>query len=171
MSDETTAVDGANPAAPVSEEVQETPQTPAIAEGQETEAKPDEKARDDKGRFVQERINELTKARRSAERERDQLAAEVQQYRQQQSQPQSDKPPAFEDYGDLSQWGAAMTDYAVKAAQAQAERKFSEQAQQKSQESLYGTFEVREREYSAKHPDYAEAYSSLQSSVRFDPSV
>lgn len=64
-----------------------------------------------------------------------------------------------------------MTDHAVSVARQQAESQFREQVQHQTTAQLYGSYDAREREYSAKHPDYQEAYSSLQSSVRLDPAV
>ena len=172
MNDETTAVDGANPAAPAPEVEQEIPQESATAEGQNQAAPEPEKARDEKGRFVQERINELTKARRQAERERDAAVEQVQQLQQQRNTPApTDRPPAFEDFTNPNEWAAAVAQHATQQAETQAERRFSERQQQTQQEAVFGSYEARERDYSAANPEYAEAYSSLQSSVRFAPPV
>lgn len=176
MSDTPNAVDGAIPAAPVAEPVQavaqETPAPPATAEGQ-NEPDKQEQARDEKGRFVQERINELTKARRTAERERDELRQRLEAIEAQrtQSTPAPDKPPSFEDFTDLNQWAAAVAQHAQKQALAEAERKFSEQQQRQQQAQVFGTYEQREREYAAKNAGYAEALDALRSSVRFAQST
>lgn len=176
MSDETNAVDGASTAAPVESEApvkaeateQETSAAPAEAEQGE------DKDRDEQGRFkkrdAQERINELTRARRQAERERDFLLTQLEQ-RQQQTKPASEALPAFEDFGDLNQWGAAIAERAAAQARQVAAQEFNQRQQQASQQQVFGNYETREREYAAKHPEYREAYESLQSSVRFAPEV
>ncbi|MET3929572.1 putative RNase H-like nuclease (RuvC/YqgF family) [Lysobacter sp. OAE881] len=99
MSDVENAQTGATADSAPVESAQETQQTPAPVE---TDAQQqEEQARDEKGRFVQKRINELTRekyeARRQAEafqRELEQLRAEVQQSRQPAPDPQQD-PQAF----------------------------------------------------------------------------
>lgn len=177
MSDENPAVDGATPAAPVANAPEATAQEntapPANAEGQDAPPK-DDKPRDEKGRFVQERINELTRARRQAERERDELSARLRDYeaRQQAAAPVSDKAPLPADFNyDLDAWGAAVTAHAVKQAEQRAETKFSERAQQTTQEQVFAQYEVREREYAAKDPEYADAFDALKSSVRLQPTT
>lgn len=175
MSDETNAVVTAPTAAPV-ETPQENTAPSANAETQPVEGETPEQqqARDERGRFkseAQNRINELTRARRQAERERDALMAEVERYRQPQQTAPADKPPAFEDFQDLNQWAAAVAQHARQSALTEAERKFSERQQQTSQEQVFGQYEARERQYAAAHPDYAEAIDSLRSSVRFAPST
>src|SRR5687768_8870152 len=113
MSDTTNAVDGATPAAPANPApeavAQENTAPPATAEGEPADP-PKEQPRDEKGKFVQERINELTKARRQAERERDELSARLREYeaKQQAVAPPSDKAPLPVDFNyDLDAWGAA----------------------------------------------------------------
>lgn len=171
MSDEQIAQEGATPAAPVENVAQETPQISANADGQ-NEDKPDERPRDEKGRFVQERINELTRARRQAERERDAYAAQLQQYQSQQHQvPAGDKPPSFENYTDLNEWAVAVAEHARQQAANEARREFEQRQQQSSQQQVFGQYEAKEREYVASHPDYPEALEALSSSVRFSPAV
>lgn len=174
MSDETTAVDGANPAAPV-----ETVAAPEQAVSQETSAAPAEaeqgqdKDRDEQGRFkkrdAQERINELTRARRQAERERDFLLTQLQQ--QPAAKSAASELPAFENFSDLNEWGKAIAAQAAKEARQVAAQEFTQRQQQASQAQVFGSYETREREYAAKHPEYRDAYESLQSSVRFAPEV
>jgi hypothetical protein len=172
MSDETNAVDGATPAAPANPATpaapQETPATPANAEqGQEQNAD-GEQARDEKGRFVQERINDLTRKWRSTERERDDLARQLRetQSQRQQAAP-SEKEPALEDFADINEWSRAMTAHAVKVAESRVEARFSQQTQQSSQQQLAEKFAAREREYATANPTYIEAVQSLGSVVQF----
>ena len=172
MSDETDAVDGANPAAPVENEApeaveQETSAAPAEAEeGQER----DEKGRF-KGRDAQARINELTRARRQAERERDAAIAFAEQLRQQPQSAPSEKLPAFEDFSDFNQWGQAIAEQAALKARQVAAQEFAQRQQQATQQQVFGSYEVREREYAAKHPEYRDAYEQLTSSVRYGQEV
>jgi hypothetical protein len=176
MSEETTAPTGAPPAAPVeaTNAPQEQTATPANAEeGQQEPAKP-EQPRDEKGKFVQERINELTKARRQAERERDAYAEQLRNYQSQQQQqaPATDKAPALEDFNyDMTAWGAALIQHGAKVAEQNVEKKFSERQQQSSQHQMLSQYEAKEREYAAANPDYAEAAEALSSSVRMHPAT
>jgi hypothetical protein len=179
MSSETPAVDGASPAAPVETVApatteQETPQVPATAEGSD----PAERERDEKGRFkptAQDRINELTRARREAERERDLLRAQLAQG---QPNPQtkptaaSDKPPSLEDFDyDIAAFGHAMTEYAVKQAEQRVEARFREQNTHQTQAQLAAQFAERERSYAVAHPDYADSVSALASTATFGDEV
>lgn len=176
MSDETHAVDGANPAAPVENEAteqvaveQETSAAPAEAEqGQETE-------RDEQGRFkrrdAQERINELTRARRQAERERDFYRQQAEQRQSEQTAPNSQKPPAFEDFGDLNEWGKAIAERAAQEARAVASQEFAQRQQQAQVAQVFQSYEVRERQYAAANPGYQDAMAALQSTVRFGPEL
>lgn len=179
MSDETNAVDGANTAAPVESEAatevateqQETSAAPAEAEqGQEPE-------RDEQGRFTgrkaQERINELTRARRQAERERDLYAQQLQQYQSQQQQaaPQGPKPPAFEDFNDLNEWGKAIAEQAARQARDVAAQEFAQRQQQAQASQVFQSYEAREREYAVANPGYQDAMAALQSTVRFGPEL
>lgn len=174
MSVEETALTGAPPAASAETETpQENTAPPATAEGEPAEP-PKEQPRDEKGKFVQERINELTKARRQAERERDQYAEQLRTYQSQQQQaaPPSDKAPLPADFNyDLDAWGAAVAAHAVKQAETRAESKFNERAQQTTQQQVFDQYAERERAYAATDPDYSEALDSLRSSVRFHPTT
>lgn len=175
MSDETNAVDGASTAAPVESEAakpaeQETSAATAEAEqGQDVE-------RDEQGRFkakkdAQDRINELTRARRQAERERDFYREQAERQQPVQAQTQSTGAPAFEDFNDINAWGKAVAEHAMKQARAETAQEFAQRQQQSSQAQVFSGYQEREREYAAANPGYQEAFATLQSSVRFDPSV
>lgn len=174
MSDETAALTGAvaPPVAPESatpdpaQEAQST--TPA-----ETVEQKQERARDEQGRF-QSRINEITARAGRAERalaEREARLAQLEAQLQQRAPVTTDKPPAFEDFQDLNQWAAAVAQHAAKEAQREAEKKFSERAQQTTQEQVFGQYAERERAYAAANPDYQDAYNALASNVRINPQV
>ena len=93
----------------------------------EQDAQQQEQARDDKGRFVQQRINELTRARREAERERDyyRQQAEANTSRQPQySQPQEGLP-SLSSFNSAEEWGAAVAEYSARQALSQAEQRFA----------------------------------------------
>lgn len=174
MSDETPAVDGANPAAPV-----EAVATPAT-DSQETSAAPAEaeqgkdQERDPDGKFAkpaaQERINDLTRKWRSTERERDELAQRLHHMESQRpAAVASEKAPALEDFTDINEWSHAVVAHAERKAQAAVDGRFSQQTQQTSQQQLAEKFATREREYAAANPNYIEAVQGLGSVVQFSP--
>lgn len=174
MSDETNALTGAPPAAPVENAPEANPQEntapSATAEGQNEPTK-DERPRDEKGRFVQERINELTRARRQAERERDAYAEQLQHYQSQRQAP-PDQPPTLEACNyDQAEFSRALTAYAVEQATKAVQSQRQQQDTQRSQEAIFESFGKREREYAAKHPDYNESVADLGRAVRFSPPV
>ena len=73
MSSEEIAVDGAQVAPAESADI-ETEQTSTPAEPESPDTSEPDRHRDDKGRFVpQERVNEITRARREAERRAESL--------------------------------------------------------------------------------------------------
>lgn len=179
MSDvETTAVDGATPAAtaettaPPQEQTQEQTQASAT-EQVDTQDQP----RDEKGRF-QPRINELTRNWRSAERERDteraqreRLEQELSQYRAQQPT-QAQGVPTLDQYEwDQAKWAQAMTEYVARAAETQAEQRYREQERLRSHQEMASRFEERSRAYAAQNPDYEQALNELSSSVRLQLEV
>lgn len=163
---ENTAVEQATQAqaqAPTTEQVDDTPK--------------DDKPRDEKGRFVpQERVNEITRARREAERRAEALERELATYRQNQPtqhQPQtSDKPPSIADFDyDLDRFTAAMTQYAAKQARAEVEQSFTTKVQQERQQSAQRSYEERAAKYAADHPDFDKAVDDLSRTVRFSPEL
>ena len=163
MSDVENAQTGATADSAPVEVVQETQQTPAPVE---TDAQREEQARDEKGRFVQRRINELTRekyeARRQAEayqRELEQLRSEISQSRQPAPDPQQD-PQAF------------IAHLAREEARKLIESERSTSAQQQEQarfQSLAQQHQGRAAAYAAEHPDYPEAEDSVVSILGNDP--
>jgi hypothetical protein len=108
-------------------------------EGQAEQPKPRKSA--------QERINELTAARREAERDRDFYREQAlrngngqQPAQEAQHEPQGDGRPVRDDYADDFDYIEALTDW--KAEQA-AERRFQQQTQRERVASARSTFETR----------------------------
>ena len=177
MSEVETAVDGAQ-VAPV-ENAAEGQQTQAQAPESTTEQvdtpEQDNKPRDEKGRFVpQERVNEITRARREAERRADALERELATLRQPaQHQPQSDEaPPSIVDFNyDQDRWAAAMTQYAVKQAERNVSQRFQQNDMQRHQQQLAEQFDERSREYAAANPGFEDRLADLGRNVQFNPYV
>lgn len=163
MSEVENALTGATADPAPQEGVQDPQQTAAPVE---TDEQREEKARDEKGRFVQKRINELTRekheARRQAEayqRELEQLRAEVQHVRQPPPDPNVD-PQAF--IAHLAREEARKLIESERSATAQ------HQEQQRIQ-SVAQQYAGREAAFAAEHPDYHEALDSLVSLSAIDP--
>ena len=176
MSEVETAVDGAQ-VAPV-ENAAEGQQTQEQAQDTTTEqVDTQDKPRDDKGRFVpQERVNEITRARREAERRADALERELYQVRSQQPaqhQPQSNEaPPSLADFGwDMDKWAQALTQHATAQAEARAEQRFQQQSQRQHQQTVEQQFEQRSQAYAKTHPDFDDAVSDLGRAVQFHPAI
>lgn len=137
----------------------------------------DDKPRDEKGRFVpQERVNEITRARREAERRAEALERELAGLRQQQPaqhQPRSiEKAPALADYNyDMDEWSRAMSEYAISQAESRVEQKISTRSQQERQQSVQKSFEERAAKYAAEHPDFDQAVDDLGRTIRFSPEI
>jgi hypothetical protein len=173
MSDVDTALTGAE-VAPVVPETTET-QTAPESTPEQLEAQKQERERDEKGRFVpQERLNEVTRHRREAERRADALERELAQYRNQQPahQPQSEGPPSLEAFGyDTDKWQAALADHVSKQAITRAEQLAQQREQQRNQQQIADTFEKRSREFSATTPDFEDRLTDLSRAVQFNPYV
>lgn len=119
------------------------------AQGQEGEQQTE---RDEKGRFkgVQPRIDELTRARREAEREAAywRQVAQQAQPSAQQAAPQKPTADQFDDYADYVE---ALTDW--KAEQAVAKR-FEQDSTRKVEVARADTFGARQAEARERIPDY-----------------
>lgn len=173
MSEVDTAVDGAL-VAPVETPVEQAPVQETTAEQVET---PEEKPRDDKGRFVpQERVNEITRARRDAERgleaergERMRLEQELQQYRQQSApQPAQSDAPKIEDYDyDLTAWSAAVASHAETKARALVSEEFSSREAQRNHQSVTENFASRSEAYAKENPSYAADLAAVDEVIKF----
>ena len=142
MSDVETALTGAEVAPVVSEPTEAAPAPESTPE--QIEEQKVEQARDDKGRFVpQERLNEVTRHRREAERRADALQREVDHYRSQPAQqPPSNDAPTLEAYGyDTTAWQAALTDHVSRKVMSQAEQHRQQADYQRSQEQVAEQFD------------------------------
>jgi hypothetical protein len=169
MSDVETAQTGAE-VAPVENPAQpEQARTESATEQVEAQEQND-KPRDDKGRFVpQERVNEITRARREAERRAQYLEQELAAMRSQQPshhQPQQhDRPPALQDYATPEEWGAAIADYSARRALSQAEQRFQQHDQFRTQQQIADQFAAKEAAFAATHPDYMERVGEMVAAV------
>lgn len=174
MSDVDTAQQGAE-VVPVIPETQE--QEGSQSTGEHVETPQEEKTRDDKGRFVpQERVNEITRARREAERRNEALERELATYRQQhqpaQPQPQAHTPPSIEDFDyDMGKWGAAVAQHAASQAQAIAEQRLYQQDAYRHQQTVVQQFNERSQKFAIDHPDFDDAIAELGHNVQFRPEV
>lgn len=129
-----------------------TPPVEEVVEAVEAaEAESEEQARDDKGRFkgdgVQKRIDELTRARREAERQ-----AEYWQGVATQTAPeaQGDKPSRY-DYAEQDDYIEALTEWKAEQAVTRVQR---EQAAQSANHARQSAWEAREAQTKASIPDY-----------------
>lgn len=174
MSNEVESAPEGAEVAPVENEQEQASSQPT---GEQVEAQQQEKPRDEKGRFVpQERVNEITKARREAERRAEALERELHHYRQQQPAQQSpqsdDKPPSPEDFDfDMGKWAQAAAEHAAKRAERLAEEKFRQQEFARRQHTLSEQFEQRAVKYAAEHPDFDDAVTAMSQSVRLQPEI
>lgn len=169
MSEVENAVTGAT-AAPVSEETQavETQDEQQVSATAESDVQRDEQPRDEKGKFVQKRINELTKARYEAqrlaeqrERENAELRSQLQRYSNPAPDPDID-PRAY------------VAHLAREEARAFIESERSQSAQQQEQqrfEQVVSGFSERANRYAAEHPDFIEAVENFDSIVGNDPAL
>jgi len=138
----------------------ETPAQEVKAEGEQPEATDeaakDERERDDKGRFkpIQGRIDELTRARREAERE----ATYWRQMAQGQTeQPKAAAKPSPDQFDSFPDYVEALTDWKAKAAAAEL---LQQRAQVQQQEVAKTTWAERQAEARARLPDFDDVLAS-----------
>lgn len=157
MSDvENDALTGAD-AAPAPEEiVQETPQTPAPVE---TDEQREEAARDEKGRFVQKRINELTREKYEARRQAEslqqrlqQLEQEVSQYRQPQAPDPQQDPEGF-----IAHLAREEARRLIDSERSQ----WSQQQEEQRFHALASDYGQRAEAFAQTAPDFAEAAANF----------
>lgn len=130
--------------------------------------------RDEKGRYVpQERVNEITRARREAERRAQYLEQQLAQVisQQQHNSPQSNELPRIENFQTVEDWGAAIAEYSARQALSQAEQRFQQHDQQRSTQQLAQGFMVKEQQYAAQHPEYFDAVAELNATVQLPNEV
>lgn len=176
MSDVDTADDGAL-VAPVEtqDRIEQAPVQSTTPEQVETPT--EDKARDEKGRFVpQERVNEITRARRDAERGLEaeriraaQLEQELQQYRQQPAkQVTQSGAPKIEDYDfDLTAWSAAVVEHANSQAKSLVAEEFSSREAQRNHQSAAENFASRSEAYAKENPTYAADLAAVDEVIKF----
>lgn len=166
MSDVETAQTGAQvvPAQdPLKAEVTQV-EGPEATTGQVDEPKPDDRPRDEKGRYVpQERVNEITRARREAERERDFLRQQLEHFQQQAPQPRttSDVPPDINDFTDFNEWNRANAEFIRGQATREFEQRFQQQQLQARQIEVATHFEARANAYAADNPGFDERFTAF----------
>jgi len=151
-------------AAPVVEQEAQAPEQtteqPAAQTEEGTEGEQQAKDRDEKGRFkgVQPRIDELTRARREAERE----AAYWRTMATQASQQQTNEKPTPDKFNDYAEYVEALTDWKT-------EQKINERMQQEGQrrveQTRVQTFEQRQADFKAKAQDYDAVVGSSDAPV------
>ena len=168
MSDVETAQTGAI-AAPVEntattqEQTQAPPQESAPAE----QAQDDEQTRDEKGRFVQKRINELTKRYHDEQRARTSLESEVKQLREQFNRATQPPPPDFNE--DPHGYIAHLAREEARSHIESERQSATQQQEQQRFQSLAQQLNTREAEYAVTHPDYPEAAEALASVMGPNP--
>lgn len=146
-------------------------QAPKVEAAQTEEVKVEEQAeegqqndRDEKGRFkgVQPRIDELTRARREAEREASYWRGIAQQGQAQQSAPAAPIKPTPDKYDDYGEYVEALTDW--KADQAVAKR-MEQDSTRKVIDTRTQTFAERQVAARAVMPDYDAVVGSSETPI------
>jgi hypothetical protein len=174
MPDIDTALTGA-PAAPAEEQALPAAQPEQNQEpAPDTEVETPEKAKEEKGR-LQLRLNEITKARREAERRADfyqQQYEASQRQVQQPAQKPSDHVTTPDEHGyDFAEWGSAFRDQLRNEAIQIAEQRIQQQHARQYQEQVFSQFESREQAYALENPEYYERVEQLTSAVSFNPVI
>lgn len=161
MSDIENALAGATAApeeVPAVEQEPKQEQTPESAP--EDEAQKEEQPRDEKGRFVQKRINELTRRYYDEARARQALEAELNQLREQLLRPQlpdpADDPHAYIAHLAREEARALIESERAALAEHQERARLAAIAQEHAK---------REESFKSRYPDYDEAVETLVSVV------
>jgi len=159
MSDLDTAPTGA-PAAPADTAPADT-QAPSqdSAPANQDDAQQDTQPRDEKGRFVQQRINELTRQRYEAQRqaeqvarERDELRAELQRARQ---------PAAPDPTQDFEGYVSHRAEAAARRIVEEQQGQWQQHQEQQRQNAIVQQYETRAADYAAANPGYHEAIDNF----------
>lgn len=162
MSDVETAQTGAI-AAPVESPAVEQEQVQTPESAAEETAQQEEQARDEKGRFVQKRINELTRRYHDEARARQSLESEIQQLREQVNRYNQPAPPDPND--DPQGYIAHLAREEARSLIDSERRAFADQQEQMRLTALAQEHATREDVYKAQFPDYDEAVEALVSVV------
>jgi hypothetical protein len=167
MSEVETALTGADADTPppVKTDV-DTTQESAPAE---TDEQREETARDEKGRFVQKRINELTRKTYDARREAD-------QYKQRLSQVEAElerlrQPAAPDPNQDLAGYVRHQAQQEARQLVEQERGQWQEQQEQQRFQSLAQEYATREQDFAVKTPDYQDAVDAFTSVVGTNPQL
>lgn len=175
MSEVVNAVDGAQAATlpdvkpeaaqAAPEVVQESQQAPATAE---SDTPTDDHARDEKGRFVQKRINELTRKYHDERREREATAARLQQLESELSSYRNPAPdPQIDPHGYVQHLAREEARALIEGER----RQYAQQQEQQRFQSLAQTHSQREESYAAQHPDYTEAADAFVGMAGANPAL
>lgn len=158
-----------------SQDDEDAPRSPE--EGEEDQESPEEGSRPSKPKqTAQERINELTRLRREAEREAEEYKARLLEYEQQRQEPpkeeaakpgakkveaEAEDPPDPQDfeYGELdSRYIAALVEYQtdrrIEVLRKKAEEEWEATQVQREQEEVKKKFSAKVEEGSKKHEDF-----------------
>lgn len=162
MSDVENAQTGAI-AAPVEAPAVEQEQVQTPESAAEETAQQDEQARDEKGRFVQKRINELTRRYHDEARARQSLEQELHQLREQVTRHNQPAPPDPND--DPQGYIAHLAREEARTLIDSERRAFADQQEQIRLASIAQEHASREDAYKTQFPDYDEAVEALVSVV------
>lgn len=175
MSDIDTAQHGALAAPEEKTEAVNPPVEPS-ANGSETaaeQAPEQERPRDEKGRYVpQERVNEITRARREAERERDYWRQQAEQFQQRQPQQSAPNgPPRIEDYNDFNAFNADNVKFIQEQAYETARRQLEQQQSAHYQQQVAQQFEARATQYESTAPGFGDRFETLMTTFAPPPQI
>lgn len=146
-------------------------QAPKVEAAQTEDVKVEEQAeegqqndRDEKGRFkgVQPRIDELTRARREAEREASYWRGIAQQGQAQQSAPAAPTKPTPDKYDDYGDYVEALTDWKTEQAVA---KRMEQDSTRKVADARSQTFAERQVATRAVLPDYDAVVGSSETPI------
>ena len=170
MSEVDTALTGAD-AAPAEntanppEQTQENTATDPATE--QPDPQKDEQARDEKGRFVQKRINELTREKHEARREAERTRQELEQLRQEMARLR--QPEAPDPNIDLQGYIRHQAEQTARQLVEQERGQWQQQQETQRIQSLAQEYSAREADFAATHPDYEESVEAFMSVAGVNP--
>ena len=112
---------------------------------------------------ARERAEREAALRMQAERERDELRAQLEGLNKPTVDPTE---PQLENFEDLASWKAALTEHASKKAAADAEAKFKADQQEREFEAKQASWREADAKFSATKPDWDDAMEDLQEVVQ-----
>ena len=164
MSDVENALTGAEAAPAPEENVQDTPQAPAPVE---TDEQQEERARNEKGQFIQKRINELTREKHEARREADRIRQENEQLRQEVSRYR--QPAAPDPETDFAGHVAHIAEQRAREVLEQERSQWQQQQEHARFQTIAEQYAEKEQAYAVNHPDYSEAVDAFVQIIGNDP--